>query len=480
MKNLVIAGAIAAAVAAAVVPTAVAAQAAVARPAATAEELRLLREQIQALSERLQKLEQANAELAASNSQLQQQAAKVEAVETRVEELQVEQDATLDQLAKTRANAPEWAGRFALRGDIRYRHEWIDSGADRAVAGTPAATFPVVNSLDRSRDRVRFRFGGTLRVNDSVTVGMQLATGGEDPRSSNQTLTDQSSRKSIGLDQAFVAWAPTANWLVRLGKMPQPWVRPGSSLFFDSDVNPEGVAVNYTRGYFFGGASYVLLQERGPTQVVAGQGQVDVSDPAMGHLQAGLRYPFTATSSVTLGASYYDHFAVQGRRPFFGGNASGNTTVSVAFPAGSATTVAVAALDYDVVQMFAQYDRVVFETLPFMFYVDYAKNGDASLDTAWSTGFTLGRASDPGKWELGALYQKIEKDALFGQWIDSDFGNGSTDVQGWLLRAGWAPRRNVTLNATYYLNDLNVDVFSPAAPRERRYERLQLDANFRF
>ena len=41
------------------------------------------------------------------------------------------------------------------------------------------------------------------------------------------------------------------------------------------------------------------------------------------------------------------------------------------------------------------------------------------------------------------------KDALFGQWLDSDFGNGSTDADGWVLKAGYAPVRNFTMNATY-------------------------------
>ncbi len=33
-----------------------------------------------------------------------------------------------------------------------------------------------------------------------------------------------------------------------LGKQPYPFFRPGQSLFFDSDFNPEGIATRYERG----------------------------------------------------------------------------------------------------------------------------------------------------------------------------------------------------------------------------------------
>jgi hypothetical protein len=483
MKNLIVAAAIAAALGS---PAAYAQQRAGA--AATPEEVRLMREQLQALSSRLDRLEQSNQQLAAENAQLKAQAgdgAKTAELGQRVEELQTDLDNTVDQLAKTRANAPEWAGRFAFRGDLRYRHEQIMSDGDRAVPGVPAATNPSVASLDRVRDRIRLRFGGTFRVNDTVVVGMQLATGADDPRSTNQTLGDSvgpgSARRTVGVDQAFFAWQPTSTWLVRGGKMPMPWTRPGTSLFFDGDINPEGVAVNYTKGLLFGSASYMWLQERGPTVVRQGEAAVDVSDPAMGHVQAGIRYPFTATSSLTGAISYYDHFATQGRRPFFAGNPNGNTTVNVAFPAGSTTQLAVAAYDYNILQAFLQYDQIVFDTLPLMLYVDYAQNDDAPRsDTAYSVGFTLGRASNPRTWEVGAMYQDIGKDALFGQWVDSDFGNGNTDTKGWVLRAGYAVKTNWTLNATYFINELNNDVCSAAVPCNRGYDRLQLDTNFRF
>ena len=92
----------------------------------------------------------------------------------------------------------------------------------------------------------------------------------------------------------------------------------------------------------------------------------------------------------------------------------------------------------------------------------------------------------PGSWEFGYLYQSIEKDALFGQWVDSDFASGATDGRGSAVRGVWQVGRSWRLNATYMFNETNVDV--PAAivlplgvsGTARRYDRLQVDLNWAF
>ena len=103
----------------------------------------------------------------------------------------------------------------------------------------------------------------------------------------------------------------------------------------------------------------------------------------------------------------------------------------------------------------------------------------------------------PRSWEFAALYQKIEKDALFGQLLDSDFADGNTDGDGFVIRGGYTVARNWTINAALFLNNLSNDVpqsvtvfdESTATPydtlvingiNDREYKRLQLDLNFRF
>ncbi len=83
------------------------------------------------------------------------------------------------------------------------------------------------------------------------------------------------------------------------------------------------------------------------------------------------------------------------------------------------------------------------------------------------------------------LYQSMDKDAMFAQMIDSDFANGTTDGDGWGFRAGYAPVKNIVLNATYYINTLTRTWRRSAGRRTRfgkdlNYDRLQLDVNYKF
>ena len=77
--------------------------------------------------------------------------------------------------------------------------------------------------------------------------------------------------------------------------------------------------------------------------------------------------------------------------------------------------------DYDQVQVFGEWSLPV-AGRPLALYADVYQNQAAEngLDTAWSTGVSYGKASDPRTWEVAYFYQLIEKDALFGQFIDHD------------------------------------------------------------
>jgi opacity protein-like surface antigen len=82
------------------------------------------------------------------------------------------------------------------------------------------------------------------------------------------------------------------------------------------------------------------------------------------------------------------------------------------------------------------------------------------------------------------MWQEIDKDALYAQMIDSDFGGGNTDSSGWVLKAGYAPVKNITLNATYFINEINKDVPPSTTPANTftglDYDRWQLDVNYKF
>ncbi|MCS6946718.1 MAG: putative porin [Steroidobacteraceae bacterium] len=424
--------------------------------AASAAEVAALRQQLEALQARIAELE------ARQQAQAAEVAAAREAVEAQNQintDVQNALDLTSDNIAKTAANVGEWVGRFQWKGDLRYRNESFD------IEYVPR---------DRWRDRIRARAGFVARVNDTLRTEIQFATGGADPRSSNQTLTDQNSRKALDLDLAYAEWQATPSVKLTLGKMKFPWVRPGQSLFFDTDVNPEGIAVNYqgvVPGGFFASAFYTHLAERSAA-----------ADSNMIGAQIGWRSVPTAPTRWTIGASYFDHGAVEGYNPLFGGSANGNTTTT----SGGICRRGISPClryDFNVAELFAEVATTL-GNYPFTAYLDYARNDAADLDTAYGIGFQYGRASNPRTWEFGALYQKVEKDALFAQTIDSDFADGNTDADGLVLRFGYAFARNFRFNATYFINQTNIDVpvnITGVGPvSDRDYRRLQLDFNMSF
>ena len=122
-------------------------------------------------------------------------------------------------------------------------------------------------------------------------------------------------------------WAPNADWRVTAGKQRYSWQR-SPSLFFDGDVNPEGIAVNYTKGNFFAAAFYDWLAERALSfsNVTTGTN----TDSIMFGAQVGYRIPFSDAVRLTVAGTYFDFDGVQGYNPFFGGSSFGNTTTTSA------------------------------------------------------------------------------------------------------------------------------------------------------
>jgi len=412
------------------------------------DELAALRAQLAVLQERLAALESAQ----------QSQASQLEEVVIANNEQQESIDQGSDNLARALGESASsgWIARWQWRGDFRYRNENIDS--EGAVA--------------RNRDRIRGRFGALARVNDTVRVEWQLTTGENgDARSSNATLSDANSRKSVFIDLAYAEWKPNEQWRLTAGKMKYPWNR-ASSFFYDGDVNPEGLAANWQQGPtgWFASSFVTRLAERSA-----------IVDSDMVGAQLGFRDVTGSGARYLFALGYFDHRAVEGYAITQSGSAGGffgNTTKTIG--CRSAVSGACLANDYDVLEAQAEWQTRLADR-PLSLFANYALNtaakGGDPLDTAYSLGFTYGRASSslPGSWEFGLLYQLIEKDALFGQWVDSDFAAGSTDGSGYALRGGYQLNPNVRLSVNYMINELQVDTSAG-----KGYDRLQLDLNWSF
>ena len=446
-------------------------------------------------------------DLAAAQAQIDTLKQQLERLEATVDYLKANALAERKDTAVAVADVSklkDTASKYTWSGDFRYRRELIDVANDNL---SPDHT--------RQRDRVRVRFGVLAKVNDKINAKLQFSTtnsGNDSARSTNQTLGTSWDKKPLSIDQAYVEWKPNPMVNVQLGKTPLPWTTT-ASYFWDKDLTAEGAAFRFVRGPFFAGAYYDWLNERN-----SGSSQAASADATMAGLQVGFKQSF-GNSTLTAAAGYFDLNGIQDQIAKYsqtsvadlvtgavttttctidgafgngfgtGDNSFGNTTYTGAAPqVGSSTSCTRLLSDFNVITGLVQFDTK-FGAYPFSVFVDYMKNNAAklnptvnrTLDSASAIGVTFNKAGAPGTWELSAVYEQNGKDAVFGQFVDSDFGGGATDAKGFSFKGAWVPATNWTLNGTYFVNKLNYDgVASNNTKFELDYKRVQLDLNYKY
>ncbi len=304
-------------------------------------------------------------------------------------------------------------GRIKIKGDFRYRHDYID----------------VEGLSTRNRQRVRARIGVLADVREDVQAGLQLASGPSSPRTTNQTLGNAASTKDIGLDLAYVTWqSPIAGLAFTGGKFKNPLHRP-APLVWDSDVNPEGIAVHYGRGEFFATAMAFWTVERS-----------SADDSFMIGGQLGWQHAFDGGPEVLLGTSFYEYTDIKGATPLFDGNPRGNSVDA----AGNYL------FDFRQLEVFGEVD-LGSVGVPLSLFGQYVKNTEAgSLDQAFAVG---ARGSPLERLALAYTYRDVDADAVLGIFTDSDFGVGSTDVSGHTFESSLDITDGVAVKLTYFKSE---------------------------
>jgi hypothetical protein len=436
MRNVMIAGAVGL-----VLSAPLSAQAAVSE-----QEVSELKQQVQALLARVQQLEAQNSQLSADAAPASP--AEIEQLKSRVAELETTHDRQNDQLAQGVAadKSTDWASKLKWKGDFRFRQETIDEETRD----------------QRNRQRIRARIGMEAKVADNLKTYIGIATGDpEDPRSTNATLGGGNVRKNIALDYAYFDWAAFDNTTVSLGKMKYPFERlSGAQFFYDGDVNPEGGAIRYKagNGLFASGYGFWIAENSSS------------ADPHVFGAQVGWESAF----GLTLAAAYNDYtvkdmmlgISLDGGAPL-GGNSF--------YGCGTGGLAACYLYDYNILGLDAEYGFKL-GAMPVKVWASYIENTAVSdLNTGYNLGLMFGKARDQGSWELGVLYQDLEKDAQWGGVSDSDFAGGITQGKGYAVKGAYVPIKNTSLNLTYFDNTKNYDTASA-----RDYQRLQLDFSMKF
>ena len=402
---------------------------------------------------------------------------------------EADKDFTKAYAAKT--GLPDWVTSLKFGGDLRLRYDGLNYGS-------------IPGSTDRYRGRYRLRFGFTASLWDNFEVGLRLGsgdvdggvpTGGVDPISQNQSFQNNASKKGIFVDLAYAKWTPinTPTWegAFTAGKMVNPFAY--TSMVFDHDYTPEGVAMNWSynvndrHSINLNGGLFVLDESSS-----------SYSDPYMLGIQAlwnGIWYKSEGgarqlSSSLGVGALNIV-------------NSKSLTVTSVPYVnSGNQRTpglngslvnyynpiVASGSLTYKLPKVFGY--RGAF---PITIGGEYMVNPATSeQNTGWNAGITFGKSGKRGTWDIGYRYKHLEGDAWYEQMVDSDFGayyqktsdrsvtkgyGAGTNVKGHVFAAAWSPYDAVTLSVTYFLTHL-IEA-SPAGSLSQT-SRLQVDATFKF
>jgi hypothetical protein len=399
-----------------------------------------MKAELEAMNQRLQALE-------SENQALRNQVGKA----VKVEDL----DATNAQVAglMSKETASSWAEKVQVKGDYRFRYEYIDKE----------------DTDSQTRWRLRARPVIVAKPSSDIEVGFGLATGNnDDPVSSNQTIGGGSNDKPVWVDLAYGTWTGLENTTITAGKMVNPYYTVEKSyLIYDADFRPEGLAIGWTDKTFFANAAYTYIES--DSTAPAADGESNYGIPS---IQLGVNLVPVTDTTLTLAAGYLD-IPTKGHPAIYGGKFQGNSSVKVGAGAAAISTYQ---YDYHVANASLAFGFSVFD-LPLSLYGDYIKNQDAnSNDTGYMGGIRLGSAKKKGQWQVAYQYEDLEADATLGEMTDSDFGGGGTDVKGSVVTGQYMITDNWYAGSSVYFDEHGgVDLGSNFS-----YNRLQIDTGFKY
>lgn len=346
--------------------------------------------------------------------------------------------------------AAGWWENVKVKGNLRYRHEMINK-EDKNV---------------RHRDRIRARVGIFTKANEKIDIGIQLATGSDDPASTNQTLDGAFSTKNIGIDLAYFEYKPSKLKGLKVvgGKFKNQFFKPGKSeLIWDGDLNLEGSAVTFNHNSDNFGLTLIgsglWIEERSSS---------DDSYLLSGQSIAKLHFNEGKTN-IAFGGGFFNYVNALGFQPFYDDEEPMGNSIVV-----DSNNYAYAN-DFKLIELFTEATHR-FNNIPATIMFDYVTNSGAdSLNTGWLVGLRVGKAKKIGSWEFRYNYRELEKDAVIGTFSDSDFRGGGTNGKGHEIGGAYQLLKNTAFKSTYFINEIGID-----KNNTEDFKRLQVDLQLKF
>ncbi len=348
--------------------------------------------------------------------------------------------------------------KFKLYADFRLRAE-SDFGSQNSSG---------VARDDRSRIRVRARFGMNYKASENVSFGMRLRSGSDNSQQSPHiTIIDFDDNDTGDANFNWDKWyvkGKSGNWSGWAGRNSFPFWKP-NEMFWDDDVTPAGLALAYKI------PSINLTFNGGYFSLPAGMQQFSGN---LGGLQAVYKLKL-AKQHMTFALGCYK-FDANSTDPDNGIYLQNNGT-----------------RDYNICVANFQ-DQMTVGGKPLVFGADYMDNsesysaadlvGTSSGVTANDTsGYVLyakwGSLNNAGDWLLGYHYAHIEELAVNNSFSQDDWVRWGTatqtrgsNIKGHELRGAYAYASDVNLVARLYLVEAITNVEDG--------NRFRLDLNYKF
>lgn len=356
----------------------------------------------------------------------------------------------------------QWPDRITIKGDLRLREELTKQEGQN----------------DRNRIRLRARIQAEAKINDEVKGVLGLASGSDDPISTNQTLGDEFSHKPIRLDLAYLEWSPAVlqeagigKLTLAGGKMRNPFLLV-DELIWDSDVNPEGFAGGLKTSPLEGldvmlnGGAMWYIERSSDLETMLYTGQVGFklkNEKGYYCLLGGSLYQFSNVED-------YGAFDWEGKNNFYGNSSKkvvSNGVTNLVYACG-----------------FQEWEGMVevgapipMTKIPFKIYGNYINNAQANSNNGngYQAGIQLNDLKDKDSFMVSYAYRELQADATMGAMTDADWWGGGTDGKGHRLQAGYQILKNWSLNLTCFFNNKR---YLSSNPKD--FQRFQVDLNAKF
>ena len=334
---------------------------------------------------------------------------------------------------------PSWVRETKFKGDLRLRYQNKHEKAANDY------------SKDTNIGRVRMRLGLESKVNDKLNVGIGIATGSGDPRSTNISFGGYNTKKTVVLDYAFAKYSPVP-WLNLVGgkMLLNDALWEPTDLIWDTDITPEGAVIQFNKSL---GSKATVFMNTGAL-IVDTDTSSDNDAPMAYLIQPGVTYKFNDDLSLKGAVSLqsFDNVKSHVSSTYSGASNSGNTT------AGTSSyiydySMFNPALEISIKNPLGAFGLNVGSLKLLGEYVDNLAVSKKS--SGFSTGFKLGheKINKWGDWQFKYIYAMLGKDAVLDVLPDSDRYGGKTAMRSHEAELTFGLGKNTSLGFDIYRSE---------------------------